>query len=617
MSRALFVMIGVVALLPGVAAQADEIDVDFTKQSYDRFLFRPEAGLDGGHWSTSGNGLRASVPKGQTSRGPLRFRALLHLEGDFEIVAEFEIDRLPRPAEPPAKGEVKDPTNNIEIFLYAPDVMVTVFRDNRPSGDGWGFYAHSPEGGSTIRHFPATGKSGRLGVRRSGDQLTFLHSEADGTLVEMGTFKFGTVPVPDLGLQALALRSTDAIDCRFERLSIKADKIVRLEQPPSTGWGTGTWLALAAVVIVFIGALVAWRRSSGRDEQAKPRPGVRAAVASAAKTAAKPAAAKPSRGFTLVELLVVITVIGILIALLLPAVQAAREAARRAQCTNNLKQIGLALSSYQSALRVYPFGVGGGGPPSSGFNRWSAQSQLLPYLEQAALFNALNFVGTPWLNLNPEFGPINQTAITTKIAGFLCPTDVDRIDDPLNTAHNSYRACAGSLPYNLKNDSPDLTGRNNGGFWYQSAVAPGQVTDGLSMTAFFSERCLGNTAAPDPLSDYYLTDDTVDACRPAGPANSPRLTDAYEWSGERWADGNSLYARYNHALPPGYPSCLLGGSQDYDSQTVVTATSRHPGGVNLMTGDGSVRFVKASVSAGVWTALGTIAGGEVVDASSY
>ena len=401
------------------------------------------------------------------------------------------------------------------------------------------------------------------------------------------------------------------------RLSIKADKIVRLEKPPSTGWGSGTWLTLAAVVAVFIGGIAVWRLRSDRDQRPKPKPAVKPAVAPQARPAVKAAAAKPNRGFTLIELLVVITVIGILVALLLPAVQAAREAARRAQCTNNLKQIGLALASYQSALRVYPFGVGGGGPPASGFNRWSAQSQLLPYLEQAALFNALNFVGTPWLNLNPEFGPMNQTAITTKIAGFLCPADVDRIDDPLNTAHNNYRACAGSLPYNLKNDSPDLTGRNNGGFWYQSAVSPGQVTDGLSMTAFFSERCLGSTAVPDPLSDYYLTNETVADCRLAGPVNSPRLTDPYEWSGDRWADGNSLYTRYNHALPPGYPSCLLGGSQDYDSQTVVTATSRHPGGVNLMTGDGSVRFVKASISATVWTALGTIAGGEVIDADAY
>jgi prepilin-type N-terminal cleavage/methylation domain-containing protein len=600
-------------------ASAEEVNVDFTRQSYDRWLFRPEAGIDGGRWDTRSNGLHASVPKGQPSRGPLRFRGLMHLEGDFEIVTDFEIISLPQPAEPPPKATVQDPTNNIEIFMHAPDVMVTVFRDNRPSGEGWGFYAHSPEGGSTLRHFPATGKSGRLGVRRAGNQLTFLHSGVDDTLVEMETVTFSTEPIAELGLQALALRSPDAIDVRFNRLSIKADKIVRLEKPPSTGWGSGTWLTLAAVLAVLIGGIAAWRLRSGHDEQPKPmpKPAARPAVTPATRTTVKPAAPKPNRGFTLIELLVVITVLGILIALLLPAVQSAREAARRAQCMNNLKQIGLALANYQAALRVYPFGVGGGGPPSSGFNRWSAQSQLLPHLEQAALFNALNFVGTPWLNLNPVFGPMNQTAITTKIAGFLCPTDVDRIDDPLNTAHNGYRACAGTSPYNLKNDSPDLTGRNNGGFWYQSAVSPGQVTDGLSMTAFFSERCLGSTALPDPLSDYYLTNETVAECRLAGPASSPRLTDAYEWSGERWADGNSLYTRYNHALPPGFPSCLLGGSQDYDSQTVVTATSRHPGGVNLMTGDGSVRFVKASVSASVWTALGTVAGGEVIDASAY
>jgi prepilin-type N-terminal cleavage/methylation domain-containing protein/prepilin-type processing-associated H-X9-DG protein len=356
--------------------------------------------------------------------------------------------------------------------------------------------------------------------------------------------------------------------------------------------------------LAAVGAcLVAWRLRVASDE--RPRPVILGARL-----------ASPRRGFTLIEVLVVIAVIGLLVALLLPAVQSAREAARRAQCEHNLKQIGLALANYESTLRAYPFGVGGGGPPGNVVNRWSPHSQLLPYLEQAALFNALDFTGVPWLN-DPFWGPMNQTALTTRIGGFLCPSDIDRITDPFNTAHNSYRGCAGTLPYNLKDDSPDRTGRNNGAFWFQSAVTPGAVRDGLSTTAFFSERCLGDSTNPDPLSDHYNTDDSVDACRSAGPQASPRLTDPYEWSGSRWADGNALYTRYHHILTPRLPSCLLGGAQDFDSQTVITATSRHPGGVNLMLGDGSVRFAKDTIDPRVWTTLGTVAGGEAVSADAY
>jgi prepilin-type N-terminal cleavage/methylation domain-containing protein len=603
MSRLVCVIVVLVALAARVTVRGDEIDVEFTAKKYDRWLFRTDPGTAGGRWDTKSGGLHASIPRGKPDRTPIRFQALVRLEGDFEITTDFTLLRLPRPVEP-KDGKAKDPSNNVEIFLIGPEFMVTVFRDNRPPGEGWGYYAQSPEGGSVLRHFPASGKTGRLGVRRTGGQLTFSHSESDGTLTDMGTVPFGTMPIDGFGLQALALRSPDAVDVRFERLSIRAGKIVRHDASTSTGWGATTWITVAVIAASSFGALLIWRARAGRQEPPKQ------------KRATKPVAGT-RLGFTLIELLVVVSVIAILIALLLPAVQAARESARRTQCSNNLRQIGLALANYEAALRVYPFGIGGGGPPGNVVNRWSAQSQLLLYLEQGALFNSLNFVGLPWLNLNPVYAPMNETALTTTIAGFVCPSDFDSIIDALNTAHNSYRACAGTLPYNLKYDSPDQTGRNNGGFWFQSAVSPSRIIDGLSMTAFFSERCLGSSVSPDPLSDYYLTDDAINDCSLAGPSQSPRLTDPYEWSGERWADGNALYTRYQHIFPPGSPSRLLGGSQDYDSQVVVTATSRHPGGVNLILADGSYRFIKQSINPAIWMALATVTGGEVIDAGLY
>jgi prepilin-type N-terminal cleavage/methylation domain-containing protein/prepilin-type processing-associated H-X9-DG protein len=319
---------------------------------------------------------------------------------------------------------------------------------------------------------------------------------------------------------------------------------------------------------------------------------------------------RPRRGITLIEILVVVAIIGILVGMLLPAVQAAREAARRNQCLNNLKQLGLALANYEATLRVYPFGVGGGGPP--GFvPRWSSQSQLLLFHEQATIFHALNFAGLPWPH-HPDFGVLNQTALSTRIATFLCPSDSDQIADRSEgLACNNYRACAGTLPYNLAADSPDGSGRNDGAFWYQSAVRSSSLRDGSSTTAVFSERCLGNPLRPDAKGDYYLSAQTVAACARTDPTSTPRFVSSLEWSGQRWADGNIFYSRYHHTIPPDGYSCNF-GDRDDDGQAVVTASSRHSGGVNLLTADGSVRFVKDQVSQAIWKALGTVAGGEVV-----
>jgi prepilin-type N-terminal cleavage/methylation domain-containing protein/prepilin-type processing-associated H-X9-DG protein len=324
-----------------------------------------------------------------------------------------------------------------------------------------------------------------------------------------------------------------------------------------------------------------------------------------------------SRGFTIIEVLVVITVIGILVALLLPALQQASEASRNIQCRNNLKQIGLALNQYETTFYAYPFGVGGGGPPG-GEPRWSAQSQILAYMDQRLVFDAMNFSGVPWLH-DPVYSPMNRTALKTEISTYLCPSDATFPRDPLGMAANSYRACAGTLPMNLEKDytTPTRKGKNNGVFWYQSAVRQAEIRDGLSNTAFFSERCIGTYQMSDPLSGYYKARNSINACISASLPGVRFFQDQFELSGERWGDGDDFYTRYHHILPPQSNSCLLGCAQDYGCPNVITATSRHRSGVNILLGDGSVRFVNRSVSATIWTALGTINGREVIDSTGF
>jgi prepilin-type processing-associated H-X9-DG protein len=240
---------------------------------------------------------------------------------------------------------------------------------------------------------------------------------------------------------------------------------------------------------------------------------------------------------------------------------------------------------------------------------------LLLYLELRALYSSLNFNFLPWM-FEPLGAP-NSTVVTTKIAGFLCPSDSGAIEQGGDQAPNSYRASAGTRPYNLAADSPDGSGRNDGAFWFQSSVRSAQITDGMSTTGVFSERCLGTLPRIDPKSVYFLVDSSPAACANARAEASPVAENTLEQSGGRWSDGNVCYTRYHHLATPNQNSCYLGGTADNDGMILTTPSSRHPGGVNLLSADGSVRFAKETMSAAVWRALGTTSGGEALDATSF
>lgn len=310
------------------------------------------------------------------------------------------------------------------------------------------------------------------------------------------------------------------------------------------------------------------------------------------------------RGFTLIELLVVIAIIGVLIALLLPAVQAAREAARRAQCTNNLKQIALAMHNYIDSKGTLPAAQ----YLSNGF---SALAMALPYLEQQPLFNALN---TSFMTDAPQ----NTTAAMSEISSLLCPSDFpNRL--PARGAATNYMANKGKqvmwlTPFmgpNASLPSPD------GAFFAESAVRFAEFTDGTSNTAFFSERCKadGSNAIISPLEDVFLhlgapttPHEAFTLCRELD--ISTFATQFPFFMGAPWLHGQHSY---QHSSPPNGRSCGF--------FTVLRATmppsSRHPGGVNLAMGDGSVRFVKQTINLDTWRAVGTRAGGEVISNSDF
>jgi type II secretory pathway pseudopilin PulG len=329
----------------------------------------------------------------------------------------------------------------------------------------------------------------------------------------------------------------------------------------------------------------------------------------------------PRGGFTLIELLVIVTVIAVLIGLLLPAVQSVRESSRQVQCANNLKQIGIALSTYHETFLVLPFGAGADDDRTNATTgslnarRYSAQSQLLPFLEQGPLFNALNFQVAPFHPyLHARSGPANDnfnyTAAVTALAVFLCPTDEDEGD--YTWGRVNYRTCNGST----------WSGRDSdGAFGQYSHTRFEDVTDGLSATAALTERIkgVGRENAPSLLADlYYKNGAWTEAALKAwcsGLSDRDVATYIQDRDGGRtWLEGNMNWTRYNHVFTPNRKSCK---NRLTWNGVIMTAASYHAGGVNLLTLGGSVHFVREEINPSVWSALATVRGGELIAADDF
>jgi prepilin-type N-terminal cleavage/methylation domain-containing protein/prepilin-type processing-associated H-X9-DG protein len=356
---------------------------------------------------------------------------------------------------------------------------------------------------------------------------------------------------------------------------------------------------------------------------------------------------KSRRGFTLIELLVVIAIIAVLIALLLPAVQAAREAARRAQCVNNLKQIGLGMHNYHQSTNTFPLVAGCvpyttgaaqfptyatnpcGAPTVTTWSNWSAHAMLNAYMEQNTVYNTCNFNWAPEWSGNPGYA-INSTAYLTKINTFLCPSDGNAGKNGYN---NSYAASQGTTTVGY----PGTMG-SNGVFGYMNSYTIAQITDGTSNTIAFSEWVVNNPLGKSPgratqagLKATGLLDVTSLGLNalPFVQQDIVACSNAYiggqngSGPGSTWATGAMGYTLFNTVIPPNgggsiaWQACRNGCCAQSQHADYNNATSLHSGGVNVLMADGSVKFIKNSIAFTTWWSLGSRANGETLSSDSY
>ncbi|MGL4462576.1 MAG: DUF1559 domain-containing protein [Planctomycetia bacterium] len=308
-------------------------------------------------------------------------------------------------------------------------------------------------------------------------------------------------------------------------------------------------------------------------------------------------------GFTLVELVVVIGIVALLMAMILPAVQQARESSLRVHCAINLRQLGMAINAYTEVHGILPptslpTGISKDGKPYSG-NYSSVHGYLLPFCEASQIFDQINF---DFIELEEPDYPleVNKTARQVRIAMFLCPSD------PSPLGLNNYRVNGLHFPpWNFP-------------FRYFRPVMPAAVLDGMGNTVFLSERTRGsfNETVADVATDMIepnehppLTGNFVAFRR-----NICQSSTDFQWmtyGGRFWFFSGGIHTAYSHHSPPNdiYVSCAMG---QHGNESMAGPRSRHPGGVNVLFGDGKVEFVGDDVDQAVWEELGTAYGDDHV-----